>query len=1072
MAGDDLADLKNALRNNCEALARHVLGEPNRALSTRTVLRWGKGGGVRVNLSGRHRGTWHDEGARTKGDMLALIASCHGGGFKSTVDWAYAWTGIDRSKPAITIRPRPVDNEAIAKDASERAAKIASARARWNAGVSISGTIAETYLTQTRRIPCPAAGWRDAVRFHAADRALMLPLATAAGDVQAVQVIYLDEHGKKANRPHPKLTYGPMDGACVRLPGNLPTLIAEGPETGMAAWSATGHATLISCGPVGRLADIPTPAIVLQDDDARHSPIDKALTKALKGWRESGRTVTPVTPWHIRRYDKTDMADLMLTQGPAAVCARIARAIECGMSTTLRIPVSVARNLLPSAFAPLFVAAEAWTAGTGEAPPVHAVRGTTGLGKSYEIRRQVAAHIRTLRAKADPRAVCIAVPRHDLADQYAERMRQVAPELTVRVWRGREQPDPDQPGAKMCGDLDAVKEASAARLDVDTYVCRPCELRDQCAHYRQRTKQTADIWIVPHSLLTSARPKAFGTLALLVIDENPVSEFLIGLDPLHPLHLPLSDFDHIPPVEGNAAATETLRKLHRTAAYILSHTGTTTGALQRQWFKFTGFTHADADAALKLTWDTKYEPEFYPNMSRAERMAVIESAFCSHNLSRRAMFWSAVRDMLADDGPAASGCAALHKGGIKLKGRTPLRAGWQVPTFIADATLELDLLRHIWPRIVLSADIATNAPHQRICQVTNRAYSLAMLDGGKPGKLDAENTKRRASRRRDVHAIICREARLAAPGVTLVIAQKTVRTQLEAMANLPANVEWGHHNALTGMDDWKDARLIIVIGRTLPGPALMEDHAEAPTGRAAERLGPGEWYGRSDATREMADGRLIAAEADQHPDHIAELFRRTVCEHQLTQLIGRGRGGDRTAATPLDVLVMSDVPLDIPINETLAADDLKPSPADLMLAAGGIAYEEPADASRAYPDLFATPDAARKASDRYRTNPYKSTYYGNVRYLSHIRFQREGAGCSQSCALIDLSVTPAPRAAIEAAQGLLASWELLPPEPPPALPPKPAPTVKPGLLWWDDDDARVVPWWEECIPPAIRRMLE
>ncbi len=704
--------------------------------------------------------------------------------------------------------------------------------------------------------------------------------------------------------------------------------------------------------------------------------------------------------------------------------------------------------------------------------PVHAVRGTTGLGKSHEIRRQVATHIRTLRAKADPRAICIAVPRHDLANQYAERMHQVAPELTVRVWRGREQPDPDQPGSKMCGDLEAVKEASAAHLDVDTYACRPCELRSQCAHYRQRTQATADIWIVPHSLLTSARPKAFGTLAALIIDENPVNEFLIGLDPLHPLHLPLSDFAHIPEIQGNPAATETLRNLHRIGAYILSHTGTTTGALQRAWFTLAGFTHHDADAALKLTWDTKYEPEFRPSMSRAERLAVIELAYCNHNLSRRAMFWSAVRDLLADDGPAASGCAALHKGGIKLKGRTPLRAGWQVPTLIADATLELDLLRHIWPRIVPSADIATNAPHQRIRQVTDRAYSLAMLDGGKPGKLDAEKAGRRANRRRDVHAIICREARLAAPGVTLVIAQKSVRTQLEAMGNLPATVEWGHHNALVGMDDWKNARLVVVIGRTLPGPALMEDHAEALTGRAVDRLVPDEWYDRGEATREMADGRLIASEADQHPDHITELFRRTVCEHQLTQLIGRGRGGDRTAATPLDVLVMTDIPLDIPINETLAADDLKPSPADLMLAAGGIAYEEPADASRAYPDLWPTRDAARKASDRWRTNPYKSTYYGNVRHLSHIRFLREGAGCSQSCAWVDVSVIPAPRAAVEAAQGPLASWELLPPEPPPAPPPKPAPTVKPGLLWWDTDDARTVPWWEECIPPAIRRALE
>jgi hypothetical protein len=58
----------------------------------------------------------------------------------------------------------------------------------------------------------------------------------------------------------------------------------------------------------------------------------------------------------------------------------------------------------------------------------------------------------------------------------------------------------------------------------------------------------------------------------------------------------------------------------------------------------------------------------------------------------------------------------------------------------------------------------------------------------------------RARRRRalcDVDARLLREARLAASGILLAVAQKRIVAQIEAIGPLPRNVEWLHHSGPT-----------------------------------------------------------------------------------------------------------------------------------------------------------------------------------------------------------------------------------------------------------------------------------
>jgi hypothetical protein len=101
-------------------------------------------------------------------------------------------------------------------------------------------------------------------------------------------------------------------------------------------------------------------------------------------------------------------------------------------------------------------------------------------------------------------------------------------------------------------------------------------------------------------------------------------------------------------------------------------------------------------------------------------------------------------------------------------------------------------------------------------------------------------------------------------------------------------------------------------------------------------------------------------------------------EGEVVQAIERARGVNRTAANPVDVLVMTDVVLPFPI-EPVEAADLEPSPIEMMLAAGDVGLENAAHAAICYPDLWPNADAARQAMHRAKrsvTNPYEELLIG------------------------------------------------------------------------------------------------
>lgn len=69
------------------AVAGRLLGEPNRAMSSKNELRFGTNGSLSVKIGGPHKGTWTDHEAGEGGGVLDLIARRQGGGREGALAW-------------------------------------------------------------------------------------------------------------------------------------------------------------------------------------------------------------------------------------------------------------------------------------------------------------------------------------------------------------------------------------------------------------------------------------------------------------------------------------------------------------------------------------------------------------------------------------------------------------------------------------------------------------------------------------------------------------------------------------------------------------------------------------------------------------------------------------------------------------------------------------------------------------------------------------------------------------------------------------------------------------------------
>ena len=362
-----------ALRSRIDDLARALLGEPNRAHSSKRELRFGSKGALCVWIAGPKRGGWADFSGDAKGTPLGLVCFAKQCDFATAQTWARAWLGWPDedgnvlATAATRLEPPPASEAPIDDTAdAERRAEIA--RRFWHDSEPVRGTVGERYMVEARKIPAPSQGWPEQVRFHRNTRSLILAATTADDTVRAVQMVRLTPSARVVQRDGGgklKITRGALAGVAVRLPGPAdgPLQLAEGPETGLSVWRATGHETWIALGSMSRLSlSLARQVIVCTDDDLQNHPdprkttAARALAKAVQQWRESGHVIAVATPNATRREDKTDFNDLLQLCGIAAVRARFDLARADLLDRVIERKRHVADQIIPHSIADLLAA--------------------------------------------------------------------------------------------------------------------------------------------------------------------------------------------------------------------------------------------------------------------------------------------------------------------------------------------------------------------------------------------------------------------------------------------------------------------------------------------------------------------------------------------------------------------------------------------------------------------------------------------------------------------------------------------------------------------------------------------
>lgn len=671
--------------------------------------------------------------------------------------------------------------------------------------------------------------------------------------------------------------------------------------------------------------------------------------------------------------------------------------------TAPRDSVQAARHGLDLTLAGVCARVLAWHEADAPGPPPRVgLQATVGLGKSVTSRRHLLDLQRRLTAAGLPDRILVFTPSHALAEEAAAAWRECG--AGTAVLRGYERLHPERQ-VPMCGDHPAMRAAIEAGVSVQEAACTSPDGNHRCRFYDTCLKQEnrreladADVIVAPYDALFSGFGVEPDSIALLLIDEACWPRAVRDNTGLHVETLDAEPLDGLADsLFRNAAAGRMadLSAVRSRARMALGANGP--GPLDRRHLTAAGLTAEECRHAAQLERRRARDPGLRPGLSNAERAAALWVANTNARIERLAGLWAELSDLL--DGPEACNgrirCLPPDRttglSGIAVTGLAPLHPNLRgKPVLHLDATLRPELAAQVLPGLEIIR-IEADAPHMQLTLVSGGFGKSALCPDGAAAQ--AETARRVGKLSACVDYVRWQAARMA-PGRLLVVTYKACR---EAFEGIPG-VDTAHFNAIAGLDAWRDVAALIVIGRPLPRDsdldpltaALFRQDTSAGTYRA-ETVGV-----------RMRGGSARAVRVIRHSEETAEALRAAICDDELIQAIGRGRGVNHTAGNPLEVHVLADVALPLVHDRVTTWDMEAPDLIQRMLLVG-IAVDSPADAAALHPGMFGNGHQAKMAFERAAFKaqiPIRDTYRGMC--LKSARYRRSGRGRSwQTACWID-----------------------------------------------------------------------
>ena len=340
--------VRAALQLRADELFRDAFGQPVRPNAAEWRAKANEG--IAMQMRGEKRGLWRDHTAGVGGDLLDLAACVLCGldsarsDFPRVLREAAGWAGLspdhapdpDRIAALRKERERAAAAEE-ARDTKRRAELVREIAARV---VPVAGTPAAIYLVGRGLRDVPEEGLAylppvPGLGVRSPEAASLVVWARDAdGVIQGGQRILIDTDGTPFETDVRKPAFGVISGVPARFPARDaelakgPLIVAEGPESALAAWEATGLETWAVFG-VSGFAAAPIPedreVILAPDRDAPGSPAGRAFRQAVAEHLERGRNLR-VAMAPEPSGSKHDLNDTLQRAGLAGVKAAIGAA--------------------------------------------------------------------------------------------------------------------------------------------------------------------------------------------------------------------------------------------------------------------------------------------------------------------------------------------------------------------------------------------------------------------------------------------------------------------------------------------------------------------------------------------------------------------------------------------------------------------------------------------------------------------------------------------------------------------------------------------------------------------------
>jgi putative DNA primase/helicase len=590
-------------------------------------------------------------------------------------------------------------------------------------------------------------------------------------------------------------------------------------------------------------------------------------------------------------------------------------------------------------------------------PPIaHAARVDTGVGKTEITIEELSSWLRN-----GPREPAIyATPRHNLNKPIEQKFFEHG--INARIYRGRGADDPLHPGRAMCLNLPAVRLAEKCHTEVASSCCKYkkqyCPYYNECGFQRQlRHRDDVQVWVVAIDTLFHEQHALGKEPPCVIIDESAWQQGLRGVDASEEFKwtVAIDSISNTPP-SPTTLLNDLSRFRHRLAEALRNHPQN--GGVDSKYLRAQHLDGSACKYAIGQEWD-QYRDDIkalglYPGMPDSRLQAAMNNHALINDIqhARRVIqIWEAARELLNDANITVSGRLTIKRDNgqrvVTWRGISSIKTQFTKPTLLLDATLpDVSVLRAYHERAEVVADIRVALP---------KSVHIRQLLGAPTSARKMDDAKHLTAVRRH---ILARHLEFNRP-ITLVICQQKVEEWLK-QSGLPDDIVVEHYNNVTGIDAYRDVRLMLLVGRTQPGPTAVEALSAALTGacpKPANTRGNGfAWYDNVRCGISLRAGGGVATWGDVHPDKAAEAIRWQICEGELVQAFGRARAIRRTAATPLDADLLFDTCLPIEVDEV---ERWKPPSLLIETAfAEGVMLTSPCDLVKRWKNLWPNHKAA------------------------------------------------------------------------------------------------------------------